>query len=65
MRAVAADEGHRLPEPGVLKTMVSRWENGARMGEFYQGLCDRIFGAEFEGIVVSYQPRPAAVAVAA
>jgi hypothetical protein len=43
MRAVANHQGLRLPAAATLKTMVSRWENGAPVGEFYDAIFTILF----------------------
>lgn len=43
LRSLAAGQGVNLPEPAVLKTMVSRWENGGTVGTFYLTLFGRLF----------------------
>ena len=43
LRCLAAQEGVAVPEADTLKTMVSRWENGGRVGQFYLALFGRLF----------------------
>jgi hypothetical protein len=41
--AVGRRAGITMPEPGSLKTMVSRWENGAPVGPTYAGILRQVF----------------------
>ncbi len=43
MRTVATGQGLRLPEPSSLKTMISRWEHGAPVSDFYDGILTAVF----------------------
>jgi hypothetical protein len=43
LRGVVTAQGLRLPDPPVVKTMISRWERGHRVGEFYQHMLALVF----------------------
>lgn len=55
MRSVAATQGSHIPKAASLKTMVSRWENGHPVSEFYRDLLARVFDQASPRVASSVQ----------